>query len=390
MRRILVCMLIMLAVVGPVLAQNPTTFDQAKHISGQTNKPILLEFFQPDCEFCQLASSDFASNDSILALLKSVVYLSLDVNSGEGDSLSRSYYVENTFPVFVLTDSIGAIINYWSGYSSPAPFIQTLTAALASQVTIDKRYELLKSKPAFDNALFLAKYNNEIGDNIKAAELYKQAQTLKSGSDYYYDIFQNTANAVWNETGPFSQLLVAADNVLAARGGNVTSVASVGVITARVARKVGKTDDIAKYLQAGIDITSGRTDMKSKDWNNILLAEQALYVQHDTAKAISIRRSNLGPDWENKPSKFFTYAKWCLERKIDLANAESYASKAVEGSTEGKFRASILVTLADIYEARGKMADAIKTMKMAIEQDPHNTWYSSELKRMQGEQLENK
>jgi tetratricopeptide (TPR) repeat protein len=382
MRRIFFIVMILTAAVGMTLAQSPTNLDQAKRQAVQAKKPILIEFFQPDCEFCELASRDLSSNESILNLLKSVVYFPLDVNSAEGDRLTKPYYVENTFPVFVLTDSAGSIIAHWTGYSSPAPFIQSLNSALASLITINKRNELLKSAPDFDNALFLAKYYNEIGDYNKAAELYKQTQALKKGSDYYYDIFQNTADAVWKGKSPFSQLLSAADDVLKTDGGNVKTVSNIGIIIARVARKVGKTEDIAKYLQAGIDITNGLQDIKSKDWHDLLVAEQALYVKHDTTKAISTRKGNLGSDWENRPPKFYAYAKWCLERKIDLAGAESYASKAVENSTEGKFRASIMVTLADIYEARGKITLAISTMESAIKQDPHNNWYASELKRM--------
>jgi tetratricopeptide (TPR) repeat protein len=383
MNRIVVFALIISTLAGLVLAQTPATQEQAKTMANQTNKPILLEFFQPDCEFCQLAARDLASNDSILTLLKSVVYLSLDVNSTEGERLSKLYYVDITFPVFILTDSTGSIINHWTGYSMPEPFIQSLNDALFNQITIAKRYENMKNAPSLDNVLFLAKYNTEIGDNIKAGEMYQEAQALQKGSTYIYDIFQSTADAVWKGKAPFEQLLSAADDVLIAKPGDVTAVSSVGIIVARVARRVGRTSDIDKYLQAGVAISTGGLNNRINDWHLTLLADQTLYAKHDTDKAISLKKESLGPDWETKPIKFYNFAKWCLERKINLDEAELYANKAVEGSTEGKFRASILVTLANVYEARGKMAKAILTMQLAVDQDPHNTWYQSELKRLQ-------
>ncbi len=126
MKRIATIILVVLSLTGLALAKTPKTMERAKAIANKLNKPMLLEFYQPDCEYCQLAARDLASNDSIVALLKSVVYLAMDVNSTEGESLAKSYYVDVTFPVFVLTDSTGSIINHWTGYSMPGPFIKSL------------------------------------------------------------------------------------------------------------------------------------------------------------------------------------------------------------------------------------------------------------------------
>jgi tetratricopeptide (TPR) repeat protein len=378
--------IMVMLIILSALAQTPTNLEQAKRAANQSNKPILLEFFQPDCEFCQLAAQDFANNDTIKTLLQSVVYYPMDVNFPKGESLSTSYYVENIFPVFVLCDSSGDIIFHWTGYTNVSLFGRSLQEGLSNPITIKSRYEMLNNSPTLDNITTLAEYNNEIGENVKAAELYRQAQEIQKGSDYLYNIFENMANAVWKGKSSFEQFLKSADDVLAAKSGNVSNVAGVGIIVTRVARKVGRTDDIAKYLQAGIDITDSREDKKSKDQHTTLIADQALYVKKDTAGAISIKKESLGPDWGKKPQIFYSFAKWCLERNIDLSEAEKFASKAIEGSTEGKFRASILVTLADIYKARGKTDDAVKTMELAIQQDPQNSYYKTKLTEMQTKQ----
>jgi tetratricopeptide (TPR) repeat protein len=374
--------LILILAFSSALAQTPANLEQVKKVANQSNKPILLEFFQPDCEFCQLAAQDFANNDTIKTLLQSVVYYPMDVNFPEGESLSTSYYVGNTFPVFVLCDSAGEIIFHWTGYTNVSLFGRSLKEGLANPITIKSRYEMLNSSPTLDNIITLAKYNNEIGENVKAAELYRRAQSIQKGSDYLYNIFENMADAVWKGKSNFEQLLQSADDVLTAKSENITNVAGVGIIVTRVARKVGRTDDIAKYLQAGIDITGSREDKKSKDLYTTLIADQALYVKKDTARAISIKKESMGPDWEKKPQKFYNFAKWCLERNIDLNEAENFASKAIEGSTEGKFRASIMVTLADIYKARGKKTEAVNTMELALKQDPQNSYYKTKLTEM--------
>jgi len=379
-------LLILILYCSSVLAQAPANLGQAKSVANQSNKPILLEFFQPDCEFCQLAAQDFANNDTIKTLLKSVVYYPMDVNLAEGESLSTSYYVENTFPVFALCDSAGEIISHWTGYINVSLFERSLKEALSNPITIKSRYEMLGSSPTLDNIITLAKYNNEIGENVKAAELYRRAEGFQKGSDYLFKIFENMADATWKGKSSFKQFLQSADDVLAAKSGNITNVTGVGIIVTRVARKVGRTDEIDKYLQPGIDITGNKEDKRSKDLHTTLIADQALYVKKDTAGAISIKKESLGSDWENIPQKFYSFAKWCLERNIDLDEAENFASKAIEGSTEGKFRASILVTLADIYKARGKNTEAINTMELAILQDPQNSYYKTKLTEIQTKQ----
>jgi tetratricopeptide (TPR) repeat protein len=374
------------AIASIALAQNPTTLEQAKALSGQRHKPILLEFFQPDCDICQLASRDIASNDTIKTALKSVVYLPLDVNSTEGDSLSKLYYVENTFPVFVLADSAADIIYYWQGYSQAGSFIGSLNAGLAAPITIKTRYKKLESSPSISNVLYLAKFNSDVGENLKAAELYQRAQTMLNSSDYLYKIFENYADAVWKGKSTFDELVQASDNVLAASPGSVNTVANVGIIIARVARKVGRTNDIAKYLQAGVAITDSPKDPRAGQWHSTLLADQTLYVKKDTIGAINIKKQALGPDWEKKPGKIYGFAQWCLERKINLVQAENYAKQAVEQTPDGKQKGQILTTLADIYEARGKLPDAISTIQLAAKQDPHNNWYKTKLDELRAEQ----
>jgi tetratricopeptide (TPR) repeat protein len=382
MKRSFLMLSVLLMAAGLAFATNPATLKQAKNQAAREGKPILIEFVQPDCDFCQMAAHDFAANDTILNALISVVYLPLDVNSPEGERLSAAYYVQSDFPVFALTDSSGEIIDHWTGYNNPAFFVGALRRVLSAPITIKARYKMLQNAPTVDNAVFLAKYNTEIGDNLKSAELFRQAQDLKNGDIYVYDIFRSKADAVWKGNLQFEQLIPAADDVLVLKGNDITAIAGVARLIGNVARKTGNTSEIARYLKAGIDITSGRDDIRSREWHALFAGDWALYVDHDTAGATSIEKENLGAGWENNPGRFYSYARWCLERKINLDEAETYARQAVDRASEGKFKASILVTLSGIYEARGKISDAAGAMETAAQQDPDNSWYASEAKRL--------
>jgi tetratricopeptide (TPR) repeat protein len=242
----------------------------------------------------------------------------------------------------------------------------------------------LKSSPDFNDAQFLAKYNMEIGENLKSVECYHQAQALGKtrGSDFSFEIFQNTADAAWKGKISFTQVKATADDVLAKKAGDPMAISNVIRIVSNVARKTGNTGSIAKFLQTGIRSTENNGDYRIIESHSIFLADQALYMNHDTLKAIENRKTSLGVGWENNPEKFFNFAKWCLERKINLAEAETFARQAADRASEGKLKASVYSTLAGICEARGKLDDAIRAMQLAAGQDSANEKYTSELDRL--------
>jgi tetratricopeptide (TPR) repeat protein len=104
-----------------------------------------------------------------------------------------------------------------------------------------------------------------------------------------------------------------------------------------------------------------------------------LYIDHDTSRAVNVRKGVLGAGWEEKPDKYYAFAKWCLERKIDLDEAETYTKKAVDVATPGKFRAGVFSTLAGIYDARGQTQDAVAALAKAKQDDPENDFYPAKL-----------
>jgi tetratricopeptide (TPR) repeat protein len=317
--------------------------------------------------------------------LKSVIHFPINVEGEEGSVLSDVYKVGTTYPVFILMNSSGEIIKRWTGYSTATAFVGKLKSSLSDLASIDERLARFKASPTFQDALGLAKFYSDIGENLQAIEFYQHAVSLGKGTnvDFTYQIFMNTANASWKEMLPFEDVLPTADAVLSAKRKNVSNIVKVSQIMARLARKLGRTDEIAKYLQAGIDVTANSQDPKTRESHNLAKADYALHVEGDATKAVSIRKAGLGAGWEDNRDKFYAFAKWCLERKINLEEAEMYARKTINMVYPGKIRAKVLNIVAEICFARGKTAEAIKTIGMAIEQEPENEFYPKQLKRFQ-------
>lgn len=366
---------------GLTVAEEAKSFDDALKLSGQLNKPVLLEFFKEDCEYCSQAAQDAINRDDIKQALRQIVHYTVNFKSEPGKKLEETYQVGIYFPVFYLLNGSGDIIQRWTGYTTAQRFIGQLNNALNDLTTIHEKEARFKAKPTQTDALFLARYYTDIWDYLKANSYYGMAREILGGdpSYYSYDIFQNCANAAWQDTIPFDQVLPAADSVLTFRSSSKTDILKVAQIMVRLGRKLNKTDRIGKYIQAAIGITSGSKSAKDIEDNTLLKSEYALYVDNDTTEAIRLKKTTLPSGWESNPEHFYGYAKWCLEHDIDLDNAKAYTLRASEMASPGEFRGKVYSTLAQICDALSDYKEAVQYMRLAIKEDPHDPFYPDRL-----------
>lgn len=366
-------------VIGDTRAQEAESLEHARSISATTGKPVLMEFVHTDCEYCQQAEREAESEGIIIEALKAVVLIMVNVTTEEGKRLKDEYQVGSTYPVYILTDHNGSIITRWTGYTGGAKaFVNTLNAKLKDLTTISDRERRLKTSPTFDDAVILARYYTDIYDNLKAIGYFRQAEKLKSikAYDFSFDIFKNAANAAWMDQIPFDSVLPAADLALSNPTRNLSNTIKVGQMMARLARKLGKNDRIVKYLNTGINASANSAQFR--EMHELLKADYALQVENDTAKAVSIKKASMGTDWMNERDKFYEFSRWCLEREINMEEAETFARRAVDLVYPGKYRAKVLNTVAEICYARGNNAEAVRIIKLAVEQEPENEFYRTQ------------
>ncbi len=316
------------------------------------------------------------------------MHLPLNVNEGEGETLSESYEVGTTYPVFIMANSSGKTIKRWIGYTGGAKvLVNTLDNALTDLTTVEERLTRFGTKPSFDDALFIAGYYSGIGENIKAVEYYRKSLELgkDSGFDYSYRIFENIANAVWKDELPFDEVIPAADAVLGMTRKNNKNIVDVARLMTRLADKTGHFDKLEKYLKAGIAASSKTNNKQLKSANVDLRADYALYISKDVQKAIDIKKSGMTPGWQDTRDMYYMFAKWCLIRKINLDEAERFASKTLTQVQPGRFSARAYSTLAEILEANKKIDQAKEAMRNAASHDSENDYYQKELERLQSE-----
>lgn len=298
-------------------------------------------------------------------------------------TLGERYNIGPYFPVFVLANSDGEVINRWTGYTGADRFLRSLNGALGNRTTIAERIVAFEKSPGRKEALFLASYHSDISEFVSAAGYYERAQKLPGRStDYSYKVFENYANAAWNDKIPFDEVLPSADKIVDASRKNLQNIAKVARVISRLARRRDATDQIAKYLQAGIAATAAPRDAKGRKQLAELKADEALYVNGDTLGAIEIKKASLGEGWDTDLNSYFPYASWCFERRINLVEAQRFAQTASERASDGPFKAKHLNLLAKICDARGLKAEALRYAEQAVAQDPDKEAYAELLERL--------
>ena len=70
--------IIVLCVYTIAISGDVKSFEEAKRLSVQQNKPILLEFYKDDCEYCSQAAQD-ADPISMLTIWRDIGWLVLSV-----------------------------------------------------------------------------------------------------------------------------------------------------------------------------------------------------------------------------------------------------------------------------------------------------------------------
>lgn len=366
---------------GVALADEATSLAEAKALSASTGKPILFEFYRSDCEYCERSEQEAQSNQNIQYALRSVIHYHCNVKDPDGVELSEKYEVGYTYPVFLLTDATGEPITRWIGFNNAARLVTQISDALKDQTTVATREARLKTNPQLNDALKLAGYYADAMKYDQAVASYKTAQEIVGArGDYSYQIFYQTANAVWNEMLPFEAATTSADAALASSRVSLPNKIKVVELLARLARKFDRTEVVGPYLQQGIDLTGGPQAQNLTEKHANFLADQALHVDFDTTRAVMLKKTGLQPGWQNNPQECYGFARWCLEREINLPEAESMCRRAAQAVPDQKAKAQVYGKLGEILAAQAKYGDAVDALLISVENDPTRDLYHNQLK----------
>lgn len=116
---------------NPVQPQQPqqtqpqaaTTFEQAKRMSQESNRRILVMFTAEWCSWCQKMKNETLHDPGVQTAMQNYIFLMIDTDK---DSSVSSKFGVRGLPTFVITDSTEAKLRVASGYQDKDKFIQFL------------------------------------------------------------------------------------------------------------------------------------------------------------------------------------------------------------------------------------------------------------------------
>lgn len=314
--------------------------------------------------------------------LAGLVYVKIDAEKGGGVALAKQYHARG-FPSFVLLDANGAVLDHWAGYGEVEPFLARLKTALADPTTLEAKTARFASSPSATRAESLADIHTAREDFDEALRYYREAQRLDpaSAGRHASSIFEAQFLGWRRKKVDTPTLASAADAVLAAADATPAAKVSVARAMALAATREKNPSIVVPYIAPALAASEGTDDPDLASTRKELAILQALYVDHDKARAVELKRSAMEDGWLEDPDALNAFAWWCFENEANLEEAEALARKGVDLSAPGASRAQILDTVAEICHLRGKSAEAADLEARARREDPSEPLYPKQEQR---------
>jgi tetratricopeptide (TPR) repeat protein len=377
--------LMVLAFILPGKAQvTNVKYSDIKTQAAKLNKPILIEFFVTWAPTCKEFDSAIQSDNDTRKALGTVLLYQADVEKGDGKALAKEFKVK-VFPSFIIVNAKGEPLDRWFGYDK-ADFIPILNDALKDKSTIAEMMERMEKAPSVDDAAALGRWHLAYGDCKKAAKYYEEAQKLNSDptDDYSYEIFMSVACGSLKNEYSFEDVKQAADEVVRSKNEQKWQVYDACQRMVTLALDNDRKELVAGYIKGGLEATSDTINPDMTNAHDQLLATQMLFIDGDTAKAISYKKASMPEGWMNQAIQLNEFAQWCLGAKVNLSEAATMTEKAITLAHPGKEKASYYDTLADICHEEGDNVSAIDYTKKAVAEEPDDEDYTIQLNYYEG------
>ena len=305
-------------------------------------------------------------------------------DSKEGIELEKLYRVSG-HPTFAVMTASGDVVDWWVGYKDPATFAASTVAALADPTTLDQKFVRLAFSPTAKDAAMLGRIKAGRGMRAEALALYTRALAMDPQGAYHRPIFEQTVSlqARPNSGVTLDDVRRTADAAIAAPSATPDDKVGVAMGMQRAAERAKDMKLMAPYLTAALEATKDGGSSDLAEARKQLLLSEALHVKGDLAAATVLKRQAMPEGWMTNASALNEFAWWCFENKVNLAEADTLARKAIELSPAGAERAQILDTLAEICNARERCSEAVDLMRQAVKEDPTEAHYKEQLERFE-------
>ena len=334
MKRIMLILFIFSCQSNPTFPWYTGNLDELKNITG--SKLIMMEFYTDTWGWCVRLEADTFLDDDFLKITDKFNSIKINAGDKDGREIAEKYNVR-VFPTVIFIDMDGNEIDRTIGYATPDEFIPIVNDILSGKNTILALEKELNENPSNYELIY------KIGDK------YLEKGDAEVAKNYFNQFLENTPKSMEDK-----------------------------IITA--------TFKLAKSDWQNSDITGLQNFInKFPNAKECLTAYQMIAryytTQNDTISEINMLQkiTEVFPD---NASAMNGYAWRMTELNQNLDDALIVAKKGVKLADE-EMKPMILDTQAEIEWLLGDTVNAISTIKLAINMDPENDYYQSQLERFE-------
>lgn len=322
-------------------------------------------------------------NQQLRAYLPKVVLLKNDCEKGDGIALAKKYEVK-MYPTFALVDAKGEVTDRWAGYEGVPSFTAMVDAGLADRRTIAQKKEAFATKPTLPLALSLASHSETLGANGDAVTYYREAmkQDPQRVGELRPRAFMAMAYGLRSRQFTPEDVVSSGQEIVA----DPAATPDAHLMVAGVLKGLAPPETYVPILQGALKATANATDPDVVEGRRELEIDAALMIDKDADKALKLKRASMPEGWQDDPSRLNSFAWWCCENGVNLAEAFDLAMRGANLATADGDKANILDTAAEIAFKRGDTKKAIELEEQAIKLLPDRKAFKQTLEKFKAGQ----
>jgi len=260
-------------------------------------------------------------------------------------------------------------------------FIKKMNSGLSDLSTIEEKEARFGKNPDLQTALTLAEYSESVGELQKSVGYYQEAAKLDPDNDYAYALFQLYRWGNRKQTFTREDVIKSGEAGLASSYTDDESRFWILHAMSRFAARDAQNEQLLAHVKAAQKLITDKPDVAPDRYKMDISIYFSLLIEKDADKAVNLKKANMPDGWMDDAGDLNSFSWWCFENNINLEEAEKLARRGIKIAEDGRQKAMILDTCAEIVNLRGNPSEAAELIQLALKEDPESKFYQDQLEK---------